>query len=509
MNDRFLQPFVALLVCCCFCLSAQAQPHDNAPNIVFILADDMGYGDPRCYNAESKVPTPNIDKLAAQGMRFTDAHTPSSVCTPTRYSFLTGRYPWRSRLEKGIVWHWDPPLILDQRVTLPEMLRATRAQYATACFGKWHLGWAWQDARGEPVKPRFGHTGGERLRELVARIDFTRAVPGGPLGHGFDTYFGDDVPNFPPYTFFEDDRLVEQPTQQKPGSMYGRPGPMAPGWDLQAVQPAITERAIAYIRSREDRGEPFFLYMPLNIPHTPIVPNDPHVGKSQAGPYGDFVAQADAIVGRVMTALEETGLAENTIVVFTSDNGSPARDGTNAGGDTHAVTDKYGHVPNAPWRGLKADAWEAGHRVPHIVRWPGVVEPGLTSDQLVCLVDWYATLAEVHGMQLADDQAEDSISMLPILRGQDKPIRQSLVHHSLVGAYAIRKGEWKLIEANLGSGGFSMPNRVKPEPGGPQGQLYNLEDDPKESTNRWLDEPDKVKELQAELDTIRDSGRSR
>ena len=500
-----------LFSCILFMFGACSAHADTpAPNIVFILADDMGYGDARCYNPQSKAPTPNIDKLAAQGMRFTDAHTPSSVCTPTRYGLLTGRYPWRSRVARGIVWHWDPPLILPERITLPEMLRATESQYATACFGKWHLGWAWEDAQGQPVKKRFSHPGGGAgLKALVDRIDFTRAIPGGPLDHGFDRYFGDDVPNFPPYTFFENDRLVEQPTEQKPGRMYGRPGPMAPGWDLQAVQPAITERAIEYILSREQRGEPFFLYMPLNIPHTPIVPDEPYQGKSEAGRYGDFVVQVDAIVGRVMKALDEASLADNTIVVFTSDNGSPARDGTNDGGPTHAVTKKFGHVPNTPWRGLKADIWEAGHRVPHVVRWPGVVKAGSVSDQLVCLVDWYATFAEVHGMKLDDDQAEDSVSMLSLLKGEDKPIRQTLVHHSLTGTYALRKGDWKLIEGNLGSGGFSKPGRVAPQGEGPQGQLYNLKDDPKETTNLWLDEPGKVKELLDELNAIRDAGRSR
>lgn len=486
-----------------------ADEHAQGPNIVFILADDMGYGDARCYNPESKVPTPNIDKLAAQGMRFTDAHTPSSVCTPTRYGLLTGRYPWRSRIERGIVWFWDPPLIEDDRTTLPEMLRATHSQYATACFGKWHLGWAWEDAQGNPVKTKFGWTGGEQLKALVQRIDFTRAIPGGPLDHGFDRYFGDDVPNFPPYTFFVDDRLAEQPTGRKPRDMYGRPGPMAPGWDLQAVQPAITERAIEYIRGREQRGEPFFLYMPLNIPHTPIVPDEPYQGKSEAGQYGDFVVQVDAIVGRVMKALDEAKLADNTIVVFTSDNGSPARDGTNDAGQTHAVTEKFGHVPNAPWRGLKADIWEAGHRVPHIVRWPSVVQGGSSSNQLVCLVDWYATLAEIHGMTLDENQAEDSISMLGILRGIDEPIRQTLVHHSLNGTYAIRKGDWKLIEGNLGSGGFSKPGRVPPKKDGPQGQLYNLAIDPGETDNRWMHEPRIVESLMQELGEIRGAGRSR
>lgn len=499
-----------VLGCCVQVADAQV----SAPNIIFILADDMGYGDARCYNPDSKVPTPNIDKLAAQGMRFTDAHTPSSVCTPTRYAFLTGRYTWRSRLKKGVLWGWDKPLLEDERITLPEMLRGTHSQYATAAIGKWHLGWVWMGKDGKPIDQRFTRKQAHKAADV---IDFTKPVDGGPTEHGFDVYFGDDLPNMPPYTFIENDRLVEQPTELKPNTMFGDPGPMAPGWDLQAVQPKITERAIEYILSREQRGEPFFLYMPLNIPHTPIVPDEAYLGKSEAGEYGDFVAQVDGIVGRVMAALEEASLADNTIVVFTSDNGSPARDGHTQptdgsrvmGTTPGSVTKKYGHVPNAPWRGLKADIWEAGHRVPHIVRWPGVVQAGKINDELICLVDWYATLADIHGVKLAEDQAEDSLSFFNLLGGGNVPNRKSLIHHGGNGTFAIRRGDWKLIEGNLGSGGFSKPGNVKPKADGPQGQLYNLVDDPKESKNLWMDEPAKVKELLAELNAIRESGRSR
>lgn len=487
-------------------LPAQAERRALRPNVVFILADDMGYGDARCYNADSKVPTPNIDKLASQGMRFTDAHTPSSVCTPTRYALLTGRYTWRTRLKSGVLWGWDKPLLEDERVTLPEMLRGTHSQYATAAIGKWHLGWVWMGKDGKPIERRIPRGQAHKAADVV---DFTKPVGGGPIEHGFDLYFGDDVPNFPPYTFFENDRLLAIPSELKPSTMFGDPGPMSPGWDLQAVQPRITERAIEYIASREQRGEPFFLYMPLNIPHTPIVPNEPYLGKSEAGAYGDFVVQVDSIVGRVMQALADAKLAENTIVVLTSDNGSPARDGANEGGEKGAVTARYGHVPNAPWRGLKADIWEAGHRVPHIVRWPGVVQAGAVNDELVCLVDWYATLAEVHGVKLAADQAEDSFSFFNLLNGGTVPNRKSLIHHSGNGTFAIRRGDWKLIENNLGSGGFSSPGKVLPKEDGPQGQLYNLKDDPKETTNLWLEKPEVVAELLEELKAIREAGRSR
>ncbi|MFK7790270.1 MAG: arylsulfatase [Phycisphaeraceae bacterium] len=488
------------------CLPVHAERRALRPNVVFILADDMGYGDARCYNAESKVPTPNIDKLAAQGMRFTDAHSPSSVCTPTRYAFLTGRYTWRTQLKRGVLWPWDKPLLEDERITIPEMLRATHSQYATAAIGKWHLGWVWMGKDGKPITERWPRSQAHKANEFV---DFTKPVGGGPIEHGFDVYFGDDVPNFPPYTFIENDRLLAEPTVMKPKDMFGDPGPMALGWELQAVQPKITERAIEYILSRENRGEPFFLYMPLNIPHTPIVPDTPHQGKSEAGRYGDFVVQTDAIVGRVMKALEEANLADNTIVVFTSDNGSPARSGEGDSGSPHTVTKAYGHVPNAPWRGLKADIWEAGHRVPHIVRWPGVVQAGKVNDELICLVDWYATLADVHGMKLADDQAEDSFSFFNLLNGGAVPNRKSLIHHSGNGTFAIRKGDWKLIEGNMGSGGFTRPSNIKPKADGPQGQLYNLATDPMEANNLWLKKPEVVKALLDELNQIRDAGRSR
>lgn len=506
ISEKTLPTRLCLLLAALLIGTVKANANSGPPNIVFILADDLGYGDPRCYNPGSKAPTPHIDQLAAEGMRFTDAHTASSVCTPSRYALLTGRYPWRSRLKQGIVWAWDPPLIQDERITLPEMLRKAEPGYATSIMGKWHLGWIWPDKHGRAIKTRFGSN---TPKEDIARIDFSQRIRGGPLDHGFDTYFGDDVPNFPPYTFFQDDRLMAIPTMPKPKDMFGRPGPAAPGWNLQSVQPTITERAIAYIKSREKQKEPFFLYMPLNIPHTPIVPDTPYQGKSQAGRYGDFIVQTDAIVGRVMKALGEVGLADNTMVVFTSDNGSPARNGEADAGPKHGVTRDFEHVPNAPWRGLKADIWEAGHRVPHIVRWPKTVPPGTVNEQLICLVDWYSTIGDLLGIAMSPDQGEDSISFLDSLKGGHGASRETLVHHSLNGTFAIRKGEWKLVDANLGSGGFSNPGRLQPEADGPQGQLYDLKSDPKEEVNLWLEHPDKVAEMLADLNKIRDAEGSR
>ena len=291
-------------------LAPQAVAQAPPPNVVFILADDLGYGDPGCYNAESKIPTPHIDALAAQGMRFTDAHSPSSVCTPTRYAILTGRYCWRTQLRSSVLWPWDRPLLEDDRTTLPEMLGDTG--YATACIGKWHLGWTWLDEDGEPVGNDLvpGRNNTNQRTAVGQRVDFTQPIGGGPLAHGFDTYFGDDVPNFPPYTFIEDDHVTALPTEEKPSGMFGNPGPMAPGWFLGAVMPTITEHAVAYVATRQDADKPFFLLMTLTAPHTPIVPGEEYTGLSAAGRYGDFVAQVDASVGAVLQALEDAGLSE-------------------------------------------------------------------------------------------------------------------------------------------------------------------------------------------------------
>ncbi|MBN1589878.1 MAG: arylsulfatase, partial [Pirellulales bacterium] len=349
------------------------------PNIVFILADDLGFGDPGCYNPESKIPTPNIDRLATQGMRFTDAHSASSVCTPTRYGLLAGRYCWRTRLKKYVLSTYGMPLLETERVTLAEMLKSHG--YATTCIGKWHLGMAWQRNDGKQTP-----ASANRVPDKV--IDLSKPVLNGPCDHGFDSYFGTDIPNFPPYCFIQDDRIVgPTPDRPKPKSMFGLPGRMQKGWKLERILPTLGEKAVAYIRDRaaNDKNEPFFLYLPLTAPHTPIVPNQAFHGKSQATRYGDFVAEVDAVVGDVLAALNEAGLTENTIVVFTSDNGSPGRNGENASGPTGSCFRDSRHNPSGPWRGRKGDIHEAGHRVPLIVRWPGHVRPDSVSDELICL----------------------------------------------------------------------------------------------------------------------------
>lgn len=488
---------------------AGSLPAADLPNIVIVFADDMGYGDPRVYNPNSKVPTPHIDALARHGMRFTDAHSASSVCTPSRYGLLTGRYPWRSRLPTGIVNSWGGPVIGADRLTLGKALQGMG--YATACIGKWHLGWDWPVTGGGYLSDELEEVNvGPDYESVGERIDFSRRLRDGPTTRGFDYYFGDDVPNFPPYAFIENDRVQGDPTDRMPLNKGQRVGPMVPRWDLWAAQPTITARVIEWISERARQPEtPFFLYMPLLGPHTPIVPNAASHGKSQAGPYGDWVHQMDAILGRVVDTLDATGALANTIVLFSSDNGSPARSGIGSFGAIGTVTELYSHVPNAPWRGLKADAWEAGHRVPLVIRWDGEIEPGAVADETVCLTDVFATLSEIVGFEMARDSGEDSFSLAPLLFGRGQYGRDQIVHHSQRGLFAMRKGPWKLILGD-GSGGFSAPRGNVLEPGEDgEMQLYLLDEDPSERRNLVDARPAMKVRLLAELLRIRDAGRSR
>jgi arylsulfatase A-like enzyme len=460
----------------------------DVPNVVFILADDMGYGDVACLNPKSKIPTPNLDALAAQGMRFTDAHSSSSVCSPTRYSILTGRYAWRTPLTSSVLWPWDRPLIEPDRMTLGKMLQ--ERGYATACIGKWHLGWDWPTHDNSQYEGPLTRHDNERRAEFAKRIDYSQPIMNGPLTRGFDYYFGDDVPNFPPYCFIENDRTLGIPAIAKPEEMFGWDGVMVEGWDLAEVLPALFDKSVEYIES-QSIDNPFFLFLPLTAPHTPIAPREDFVGKSDAGPYGDFVHEIDWGVGRILRALDTGGFAENTLVVFTSDNGSPARDGVNMRGETRSVH-RFDHRPSHIFRGIKADIWEGGHRVPFILRWPGQVAEGTESNALICSMDFMATCAELLNYALPETAAEDSISFLPALSGKmkDTAPRTSLVHHSLNGLFAIRAGDWKFIDG-MGSGGWDKAVA----PGAPAGQLYDLSSDPSESANRYPTKPVIVDEM--------------
>ncbi len=453
----------------------------SPPNIVVILADDMGYGDPGAWNPDSKIPTPHIDRLAVAGMRFTDAHSPSAVCTPTRYGLLTGRYAWRTRLTKGVLAGYSPNLIDTTRLTLPGMLR--QVGYATAGIGKWHLGLG--DAE---------------------RTDYARPLRPGPVSLGFDYYFG--IPSsldFEPYVWFENDRVEQLPTDSIEASRpcckedFYRGGAIAPGFRHVDVLPRTVERAVDYVMQAGDK--PFFLYVPFSAPHTPWVPTEPFQGSSGAGTYGDFAVQVDAGVGDILNALDEAGVAENTLIVFTSDNGA------------HWLPQEiemFDHRANLNWRGMKADIHEGGHRVPFVVRWPGKIEAGSVSDEVISLVDLMATFASVSGQMLPDDAGEDSYDLTPALLGEslEGPIREAIVHHSSNGTFAIRQGSWKLIEG-LGSGGFTPPRSMEPGPGDPTGQLYHLGDDPGETNNLYAERPEVVARLSALLERYREQGYSR
>ena len=458
---------------------ALAEDKDSKPNIVVILADDMGYGDAGCYNEKSKIPTPHLDRLARKGMRFTDAHSPSSVCSPTRYGLLTGRYSWRTEMKKGVIGAWGWPQIEKNRLTLASMLN--QHSYHTACIGKWHLGWDWKKADGTTL--RIDRQSDHDLRvELAKTVDYTKPIGGGPLGAGFNYYFGDGAVNQPPYLWIENDRCLTQPTQPflksiRKGSSNGS---ATPDWDQTKVLPRITERAVQYIYERGKKKEiPFFLYFPLTAPHVPLMPSKQYVGKSIFGPYGDFVYQVDDIVGQITQALEEASLAENTMVIFTSDNGSFA-------------TPQKGHSPNGELRGKKTQIFEGGHRIPFLVRWSGRIKEGTINKQPVGVNDVFATVAALVGHKLPDDAAEDSVNLLPTLLDSTKKVRQDLIHHSRRGEFAIRDGDWKLI----------TDSKRKPI------QLFNISNDLAEKNDLHKKHPMVVKRLAHKLERQYQSGRS-
>jgi arylsulfatase A-like enzyme len=463
----------------------------DKPNIVFIMADDMGYGDLGCYNRDSKIPTPNMDRLAEEGIRFTDAHSPSAVCTPTRYGVLTGRYCWRSRLKRGVLNGYSPCLIDTGRMTVASLLK--QYGYATACIGKWHLG-----------------LGSNR------RADFSKTLVPGPNALGFDYFYGISASlDMPPYCYIENDRVVEEPTlmveageASKDG--WWRKGPIAPGFKHVEVMPKITEKAVAYIDKhvKSSRSSPFFMYFALPAPHCPIAPADFVKGRSQAGGYGDYVVEVDWTVGEVMKALERNGLTGNTLIMVTSDNGSPGR--TKIKRAPYSIIEVYGHYPSGDLRGIKADIWDGGHREPFIARWPAKIRAASASDELICLTDLMATCAAVVGAKLPNSAGEDSYNILPALLGRkvNQPIREAVVHHSGSGMFAIRQGKWKLI-LGRGSGGFSKPKKYKPKPGEPEGQLYNLEEDLAEANNLWAQRPEIVRRLTNLLDKYKEQGHSR
>jgi arylsulfatase A-like enzyme len=458
---------------------AQVALMADKPNVVLLLVDDMGYGDPRCYNPKSKIATPNIDQLSREGMRFTDAHAPGPLCHPSRYGLMTGRYPIRTDVSR---WP-QQPLIEKGQVTIASLLR--KQGYHTAMVGKWHLG----------------------FRE----IGYDQPLRGGPVDCGFDTFFGLRAStDISPYFYIRSERAVNPPTAHiaehhsegwsPTQGAFWREGGIAPNLELKDVLPRLTDEACAVINAQAgkepDARQPLMLYLAFTAPHTPWLPTAEFAGKSGAGMYGDFVMMVDAQIGRVVAALEKADMTRDTLLIFTSDNGPMW---------LPADVARFGHTATGGLRGMKGDAWEGGHRMPFIVRWPGRVKAGAVSDQTICFTDLLATLADISGAKIPSGAELDSFSFLPVLEGRQpkgQPIRGPIVMRAgSSSAMMIRSGDWKLIN-QLGSGGFSQPKTIKPGPGDPAGQLYNLRDDPAETTNLYLKHPEIVARLELEMKRI-------
>ncbi|MHC4872920.1 MAG: sulfatase family protein [Planctomycetota bacterium] len=465
------------------------------PNIIFILADDMGIGDLSCYGAE-KIKTPHMDKVAENGIKFTDAHATDSICTPSRYAIMTGRYCWKTELRHSVIKGFAPPLIEKGRETLASMLKGKG--YKTSVFGKWHLGLDWLQKDGKSVKEA---TGGD-IRALGYdgfEVDYSKPLGGGPLDLGFDYWFGiSGSLDMPPYCFIENDKTIGIPDREKEVyHNYQARGLQTDYYRDEEVDTTFAERAVKYIEGHAVSAEekPFFMYLAAAAPHRPCdVRPDFVIDKTEAGDRGDMVYLFDWMVGQVVDVLQRTGLEENTLLVVTSDNGAVAR---------CVNGEDYGHKSNGDYRGFKRDIWEGGHREPLVVQWPAQIKPGQVCDKLVCLADFFKTFAEISGAELSSEVAEDSISILPYLQdcASEEVLRDIMIHHSGNGMFSIRKGRWKLVDG-LGSGGDSEPyyKEYSEEEGG--GQLYDIISDPYEKTNLWLEKREIAEELTAELDDI-------
>lgn len=481
-----------MLLLLCSVATAQAT---SPPNIVYILADDLGYGDVSAYNHRGQLVTPHIDQLARQGVRFTDAHTSSAVCTPTRYGILTGRYNWRSPLKSSVLSGYSRALIAPERLTVAELLQQNG--YHTAFIGKWHLGWDWAFV-GDP----------EEVDQLSSNppVDFRQPIENGPTEQGFTYSYGfSGSLDMPPYVYVENSlptRIPKDSTISVDDKGFWRKGLVGDDFRHAEVLPHLTNQALRYIRQQAKGSAPFFLYFALPAPHTPILPTPEFMGKSNTNFYGDFVLQVDAVVGQVMAALKEQGIQDNTLVIFTSDNGCSPR-------ANFEELAEVGHDPSSGYRGHKADIYEGGHRVPFVVRWPNRAQGGLVTDETICTTDLMATVAEIVGTPLPPDAGEDSYSFLPVLTeaAYAKPLREATVHHSISGRFAIRQGDWKLI-LWPGSGGWSYPNTPEDLQGLPPVQLYNLADDPAEEENLVSAYPQRAAKLRALLTRYVEEGRS-
>ena len=497
MNTR-----IALLSSVAMLATVSALLAAGKPNIVIVLTDDLGYGDVSFLNAESKVQTPHMDALAKAGVWATDAHSPGTVCSPSRYAMLTGRYAWRRKpVRGGRLNPWAPPVIQEDRVTLPKMLETEG--YATACIGKWHLGFEWPWKGGE--KPPASVIGGGTSTATCDLFDWSKPIKGGPLGAGFDTYFGDDVPNFPPYAFIENDRLTCDPVDfnAKPlnqqvlrrGGYFHGTGPGEADWRLEKVMPTITSKAVEYIQAQSRKDDPFFLFFSTTSPHTPIVPLAEFQGRTQAGPYGDYVAQTDEAVGQIVAALKAAGIYEDTLLVISSDNG-PAP-------FMRELIQTHQHNPSGPLRGVKRDVLEGGHRVPFIASWPeGGIDGGRLVDETLSLVDLFATIAGIVGVPLSAGTAEDSMDVLPSLRSGE-PVRKELVYHASNGRLGLRQGKWAYLR----------DRGTRPEPDwyrelwkgdslDAPGFLFDLSADLGQRSNLYDQYPERVRRMEKRLAEI-------
>ncbi|QZE12732.1 arylsulfatase [Halosquirtibacter laminarini] len=466
--------------------STQKEKEVKRPNVIYILADDMGFGDIEACNTASKIKTPNLNKIAQEGALFTDMHSSSAVCTPTRYGIITGRYNWRSNLKNGVTWGESKALIDSSRTTVADLFK--RRGYHTAYIGKWHLGWDWgMNSNNE--------------------IDFTKPITNNPNDLGFDYAYGHAASlDIPPYVYVENGKATAIPKEKIDGTKgYGfyRKGWIAPDFKIEEATPNFFNRAKKYIAERASKKESFFLYLPIPSPHTPIVPTKEWQGKSGLNPYGDFVMMIDHYVGDLVAELKKQGIDDNTMIIFTSDNGcSPMA--------RYDVLKAKGHDPSANYRGHKADIFEGGHHIPFIVRWPAMIKPNTKVDQISCTTDFMATVADILQLKMQDNEGEDSYSMMPILMGDDSDHyqRDYTIHHSINGSFAIRKGDWKL-ELCAGSGGWSAPRPKKAkEMNLPDVQLYNIATDPQETTNVYREHAQVVKDLYGQLIECIDNGRS-
>ncbi len=485
-----------------------AQTRADRPNIVFVLADDMGYGDLSYLNRESRIPTPNIDRIGREGMFFSDGHSPSALCTPTRYGILTGRYCFRTRVTRGVLWGYSRHLIEPERTTVPSLLKAHG--YHTACIGKWHLGMDMptRDGRGT----RLPHAEADR-RAYTADVDWSGTIRNGPLAVGFDHFRGISASlDMHPYIYIEDDRFVGECTttqdllfvtrDYRPARYADNTGPSHADFVAEDVLPEITRRSVGYIEGRPD-GEPFFLCMSLTAPHIPIVPSAGYVGRSPLGPYGDFCIEVDESVGAVLDALDRRGFADDTLVIFAADNGCAPYIGVEE-------MNEQGHYPSYIYRGYKSDIWEGGHRIPLLARWPRRVRAGSSSHETVCLTDLLATCAAIVGAELPPDAGEDSYDILPALVGERlaAPIREATVHQAGDGSFSIRQGRWKL-ELTPSSGGYGNLSAEEARRRNlPPVQLYDLEADVGERRNVYDGFPEVVERLEALLESYRERGRS-